>query len=61
MGSWNNSWVKNLHVRPLAPRRRTPGQLYPIKKTTVPQARPTKWKQESIKRGTNEKTKYLKP
>ena len=25
---WNNSWVKNLPVRPLAPRRKTPGQLY---------------------------------
>ena len=25
----NNSWVKNLPVRPLAPRRKTPGQLYP--------------------------------
>ena len=32
MGSWNNSWVKNLPVRPLAPRRKTPGQLYPKKK-----------------------------
>ena len=31
MGLWNNSWVKNLPVRPLAPRRKTPGQLYPIK------------------------------
>ena len=30
MGSWNNSWVKNLPVRPLAPSRKTPGQLYPI-------------------------------
>ena len=28
-GLWNNSWVKNLPVRPLAPRRKTPGQLYP--------------------------------
>ena len=28
-GLWDNSWVKNLPVRPLAPRRRTPGQLYP--------------------------------
>ena len=28
-GMWDNSWVKNLSVRPLAPRRRTPGQLYP--------------------------------
>ena len=26
----DNSWVKNLPVRPLAPRRKTPGQLYPI-------------------------------
>ena len=26
---WNNSWVKNLPVRPLAPRRKTPGQLNP--------------------------------
>ena len=25
-GLWNNSWVKNLPVRP---RRKTPGQLYP--------------------------------
>ena len=32
LGSWNNSWVKNLSVRPLAPRRKTPDQLYPIKK-----------------------------
>jgi len=29
-GLWNNSWVKNLPVRPLAPRRKTPGQLYPM-------------------------------
>ena len=28
-GLWNNSWVKNFPVRPLAPTRRTPGQLYP--------------------------------
>ena len=28
-GLWNNSWVKNLPVRPLAPRRKTPVQLYP--------------------------------
>ena len=28
-GLWDNSWVKNLPVRPLAPRRKTPGQLYP--------------------------------
>ena len=28
-GLWNNSCVKNLPVRPLAPRRKTPGQLYP--------------------------------
>ena len=28
-GLWNNSWVKNLPVRPLAPRRKPPGQLYP--------------------------------
>ena len=28
-GLWNNSWVKNLPVRPLAPGRKTPGQLYP--------------------------------
>ena len=28
-GLWSNSWVKNLPVRPLAPRRKTPGQLYP--------------------------------
>ena len=28
-GLWNNSRVKNLPVRPLAPRRKTPGQLYP--------------------------------
>ena len=28
-GLWNNSWVKNLPVRPLAPRRKTPRQLYP--------------------------------
>ena len=28
-GLWNNSWVKNLPVRPLAPRRKTPGQLCP--------------------------------
>ena len=27
-GLWNNSWVKNLPVRPLAPWRKTPGQLY---------------------------------
>ena len=60
MGLWNNSWVKNLPVRPLAPRRKTAGQLYPIKKT-VPQARSTKQKLESIKSGTKEKTKYLKP
>ena len=26
---WNNSWVKNLPVRPLAPRGKTPGQLNP--------------------------------
>ena len=26
---WNNSWMKNLLVRPLAPRRKTPGQLNP--------------------------------
>ena len=26
---WNNSWVKNLPIRPLAPRRKTPGQLTP--------------------------------
>ena len=31
MGSRNNSWVENLPLRPLAPRRKTPGQLYPIK------------------------------
>ena len=60
MGSWNNSWVKNLPVRPLAPRRKTPGQLYPMKKT-VPRVRPTKQKLESIKSGTSEKPKYLKP
>ena len=30
MGSWNNIWVKNLPVRPLVLRRKTPGQLYPI-------------------------------
>ena len=30
MGLWNNSWVKNLPVRPLAPRRKTAGQQYPI-------------------------------
>jgi len=30
LGLWNNSWVKNLPVRPLAPRRKTPGQLYPM-------------------------------
>jgi len=29
-GLWNNSWVKNLPVCPLAPRRKTPGQLYPV-------------------------------
>ena len=28
-GLWNSSWVKNLPVRPLAPGRKTPGQLYP--------------------------------
>ena len=28
-GLWNNSWVKNLLVRPLAPGRKTPGQLHP--------------------------------
>ena len=28
-GLWNNSWVKNLPVRPLAPRRKTLVQLYP--------------------------------
>ena len=28
-GLWNNSWVKNLPVSPLALRRKTPGQLYP--------------------------------
>ena len=28
-GLWNNSWVKNLPVDPLALRRKTPGQLYP--------------------------------
>ena len=28
-GLWNNSWVKNLPVRPLAPRRKTPVQLNP--------------------------------
>ena len=28
-GLWNNSWVKNLPVRPLAPGRKTPVQLYP--------------------------------
>ena len=27
-GLWNNSWVKNLPIRPLAPRRATQGQLY---------------------------------
>ena len=27
--SWN-SWAKNVPVRPLAPRRRTPVELYPI-------------------------------
>ena len=26
---WNNSWVKNLPVRPLAPRRKTPGPAVP--------------------------------
>ena len=26
---WNNSWVKNLLVGPLAPWRKTPGQLNP--------------------------------
>ena len=39
MESWNNSWMKNLPVRPLTPRRKTPGQLYPI--SEVPWARPT--------------------
>ena len=29
MGFWDNSWVKNLSVRPLAPKRKTPGQLNP--------------------------------
>ena len=28
---WNNSWVKNLLVRPLAPRRKTPGPAEPLK------------------------------
>ena len=28
-GLWNNSWVKNLPVRPLAPRRKTPGPAVP--------------------------------
>ena len=28
-GLWNNSWVKNRPIRPLAPKRKTPGQLYP--------------------------------
>ena len=32
MGLWNNSWVKNLPVHPLAPRRKTPGQLNPTSK-----------------------------
>ena len=39
MESWNNSWMKNLSVRPLAPRRKTPGQLYPT--LEVSWARPT--------------------
>ena len=33
MGLWNNSWVKNLPVHPLAPRRKAPGQLNPHPKT----------------------------
>ena len=39
MESWNNSWMKNLSVRPLAPRRKTPGQVYPT--LEVSWARPT--------------------
>ena len=39
MESWNNSWMKNLSVRPRAPRRKTPGQLYPT--LEVSWARPT--------------------
>ena len=34
MGVWNNSWVKNLPVRPLAPRRKTPGQPHPHSMTS---------------------------
>ena len=30
MRLWNSSWVKNLPVRPVTPRRKTPGQLYTI-------------------------------
>ena len=45
-GLWNNSWVKNLPVRPFAPGRKTPGQLYPLTKDLPGWANKTKKKSE---------------
>ena len=40
MGSWNNSWVKNLPVRPLAPRRKTPGQFQLVEDLILTRGKP---------------------